>query len=77
LHASGKTVTSNTAQVLENIWSIGGERGWYYGNKLWQIRGFIDKLFGGMGLRRGRTNENIINTGDSLDFWVLLPFLWM
>ncbi len=67
-----KPVTSNTEQVLENIWSIGGERGWYYGNKLWHFRGFIDKLFGGVGLRRGRTNENTINTGDTLDFWRVL-----
>jgi len=67
-----KPVISNEEQVFENIWSIGGERGWYYGNKLWQFRGFIDKLFGGVGLRRGRTNENTINTGDTLDFWRVL-----
>ncbi len=67
-----KPVSSNAEQVLENIWSIGGERGWYYSNKLWQFRGFIDKLFGGVGLQRGRTNENLINTGDMLDFWRVL-----
>ena len=67
-----KPVISDPEQVLENIWSIGGERGWYYGNTLWQFRGFIDKLFGGVGLRRGRTNENALNTGDTLDFWRVL-----
>ncbi len=67
-----KEITTDQEMVLENIWSIGGERGWYYGNKLWQFRGFIDKLFGGVGLRRGRTNTNTINTGDTLDFWRVL-----
>jgi uncharacterized protein YbjT (DUF2867 family) len=55
--------------VLENIWSIGGGNGWYYANWLWKIRGFIDKMFGGVGLKRGRTNPHSINTGDALDFW--------
>jgi len=59
----------NTEQTLDNIFSIGGEKGWYYGNWLWQMRGTLDKLFGGVGLRRGRTNPNTINSGDSLDFW--------
>lgn len=59
-------------QVLDNIWSIGGERGWYYADWLWHIRGFLDKLFGGVGLRRGRTNKNEIHTGDTLDFWRVL-----
>jgi uncharacterized protein YbjT (DUF2867 family) len=58
--------------VLQNIWAIGGERGWYYGNWLWGIRGFMDKLLGGVGLRRGRTNALSINTGDTLDFWRVL-----
>ncbi len=58
--------------VVENIWSIGGETGWYYADWLWHLRGFIDKLFGGVGLRRGRTNQNSINPGDTLDFWRVL-----
>jgi uncharacterized protein YbjT (DUF2867 family) len=67
-----KEIKTNAENVLENIWSIGGERGWYYANWLWQIRGFLDKLVGGVGLRRGRTNTNSINTGDTLDFWRVL-----
>jgi uncharacterized protein YbjT (DUF2867 family) len=63
---------NNPDEVLERIWSIGGETGWYYGNWLWKIRGFIDKLSGGVGLRRGRTHPNRIYTGDSLDFWRVL-----
>lgn len=58
-----------TEQTLQNIWNIGGIRGWYYGNPLWKIRGVIDKLFGGVGLRRGRTNPVSISPGDALDFW--------
>lgn len=59
----------NPERALENIWSIGGKRGWYYGNILWKIRGAIDKLMGGVGLRRGRTHPNKIYEGDALDFW--------
>lgn len=67
-----KEITTSVEQVHENIWSIGGERGWYYADWLWHIRGFFDKLFGGVGLRRGRTNTNTIHTGDTLDFWRVL-----
>ena len=65
-------INSHVEQVLDKIWSIGGEKGWYYGNWLWEIRGFLDKLWGGVGLRRGRTNPNDIHTGDTLDFWRVL-----
>ena len=63
---------SDTEKVLNKIWSIGGKNGWYYGNWLWVIRGFIDKLFGGVGLRRGRKNQAEISPGDALDFWRVL-----
>jgi uncharacterized protein YbjT (DUF2867 family) len=59
-------------KVLNKIWSIGGKNGWYYGDWLWVIRGFIDKLFGGVGLRRGRKNQTEISPGDALDFWRVL-----
>ncbi|WP_425235987.1 SDR family oxidoreductase [Ulvibacterium sp.] len=59
-------------RVLRNIWKIGGETGWYYGNWLWRVRGFLDKLNGGVGLRRGRTHPDKIYPGDSLDFWRVL-----
>ncbi len=67
-----KNIGNNRDQVLDKIWSIGGKHGWYYGNWLWKIRGILDKLFGGVGLRRGRTNEHTINTGDTVDFWRVL-----
>lgn len=59
----------NPQQALENIWAIGGNRGWYYADLLWKIRGFMDKMIGGVGLRRGRTHEHKISEGDALDFW--------
>ena len=59
-------------EVIENIWAIGGDRGWYYGNFLWKIRGFLDKLVGGVGLRRGRRSPNDLKGGDALDFWRVL-----
>ena len=62
----------NREACIHKIWTIGGDTGYYYGNWLWQIRGFVDKLFGGVGLRRGRTNPENINVGDSVDFWRVL-----
>jgi len=62
-------IKTSAEQVLDNLWAIGGIRGWYYGNILWGFRGFMDKLLGGIGLRRGRTNFQTLNTGDALDFW--------
>ncbi|MBD0850714.1 SDR family oxidoreductase [Maribacter arenosus] len=67
-----KRKVKDAQAVLENIWKIGGENGWYYGNWLWKIRGFIDKLTGGVGLRRGRTHPDKIFPGDALDFWRVL-----
>ncbi|MDA3853074.1 MAG: SDR family oxidoreductase, partial [Bacteroidales bacterium] len=66
------SVFSNREACIQKIWRIGGENGWYFGNSLWRIRGFIDTLFGGVGLRRGRTNQTTITIGDSLDFWRVL-----
>ena len=58
--------------TINRIWSIGGDTGWYYGDWLWSLRGFIDKLYGGVGSRRGRTNRHDIHSGDALDFWRVL-----
>ena len=48
---------------------IGGDAGWYYGNFLWRLRGFLDLLAGGVGLRRGRRHPDELREGDVLDFW--------
>lgn len=63
---------NDKTKCIKKIWHIGGDHGWYYGNWLWKLRGFIDKLVGGVGLRRGRTKANEISTGDALDFWRVL-----
>ena len=62
----------NLENCLDRIWKIGGITGWYYANWLWKLRGFIDKIFGGVGLRRGRTNEIELCAGDTVDFWRVL-----
>ncbi|KIA88712.1 SDR family oxidoreductase [Kaistella jeonii] len=58
--------------TINRIFSIGGTTGWYYADFLWRIRGFLDKLFGGVGLRRGRRNMTELEAGDSVDFWRVL-----
>jgi hypothetical protein len=65
-------IKATREQVISNVWSVGGEKGWYYANFLWKIRGYMDKMVGGIGLRRGRTNHDDINAGDALDFWRVL-----
>lgn len=64
-----KTEITDAVRVTGKIWAIGGDTGWYYADWIWGVRGFIDKLFGGVGLRRGRTHKTEINPGDALDFW--------
>ncbi len=57
----------------EALWSvvtgIGGERGWYSFPLAWSVRGWLDRLVGGVGLRRGRRDPNRLHTGDALDWW--------
>lgn len=64
------------AAAPENIWPfierIGGQHGWYYGDFLWRIRGWMDTMVGGVGLRRGRRNPEVLLVGDALDFWRVL-----
>ena len=62
----------NRKDCVNRIWKIGGENGWYYANWLWRFRGFLDKLIGGVGLRRGRTNKTKLISGDALDCWRVL-----
>lgn len=58
--------------TINRIWQIGGDVGWYSANWLWKLRGALDKLFGGVGLRRGRTNQHELSAGDAVDFWRVL-----
>jgi uncharacterized protein YbjT (DUF2867 family) len=61
--------TADIARATDRIFAIGGQSGWYYANWLWNFRGFLDKLFGGVGLKRGRKNKSTLSVGESLDFW--------
>lgn len=59
-------------EVAENIWRIGGKEGWYSLDWAWKLRGLLDRLVGGSGLRRGRRHPSELNPGDALDFWRVL-----
>ena len=69
-----RTITFSCAieQVQKRIWSLGGNLGWLSMNWAWGFRGFLDKVMGGVGLRRGRTHPTRLKTGDALDFWRVL-----
>ncbi len=79
-YAGGTLLQGGFKVVLEarpdEIWPIiskvGGSNGWYYGNFLWKIRGWMDTLAGGVGLRRGRRHPEQLLVGDALDFWRVL-----
>lgn len=59
----------SAVDVQKKVWSLGGDKGWLTVNWAWAVRGFFDKVFGGVGLRRGRTHPTRLRIGDSLDFW--------
>jgi len=68
-----RTITvENSHTSLDKIWAIGGKTGWYYGNWLWEIRGLLDQIAGGVGMRRGRRSDTEVFSGDALDFWRVL-----
>ena len=63
------TVDAPSAELWKVVESIGGDNGWYSLPVAWAARGLLDKLVGGVGLRRGRRDPNKLVTGDALDFW--------
>jgi uncharacterized protein YbjT (DUF2867 family) len=64
-----RVVRATASQAFAPIRRIGGGNGWYYGDGLWRLRGFVDLLVGGVGLRRGRRDPETPAVGSSLDFW--------
>jgi len=64
-----KIVETSSANLWKSVEQIGGENGWYGADFLWWARGVLDRLFGGVGLRRGRRSPDTLRIGDSLDFW--------
>ncbi len=67
-------VAAAEAAAFAPIERIGGAAGWYYGNILWQIRGWLDLLIGGVGMRRGRRDPEHLQAGDALDCWRVEAF---
>jgi hypothetical protein len=64
-----RIVDASGADVYRIFIGLGGKRGWFYMNWAWKIRGFIDQIIGGVGLRRGRRDPDELRVGDALDFW--------
>ena len=62
-------VAATPEAAFQCVQRIGGDTGWYFGNRLWRLRGFIDLLVGGVGLRRGRRDPSDLAVGDAVDWW--------
>ncbi len=56
-------------EVIDAVWTLGGKKGWPSMNWAWKLRGWMDRLTGGIGLRRGRRHPTKLKNGDALDFW--------
>jgi uncharacterized protein YbjT (DUF2867 family) len=63
------SVATSAADAFSPIEAIGGETGWYRWNWLWRLRGLLDMLVGGAGMRRGRRHSSRLRAGDAVDFW--------
>jgi hypothetical protein len=68
------TVAADPATAFVPIQRIGGGTGWYFANWLWRVRGFLDLLAGGVGVRRGRRSPLGLRVGDAVDFWRVEAF---
>jgi len=64
-----RAVAAPPEQVFAVVESLGGEAGWPYANLLWRVRGLVDRLVGGVGMRLGRRDPDHLRVGDALDFW--------
>lgn len=64
-----KSTAASPLEVFATVSGIGGRRGWYVANGLWAVRGWVDKLLGGVGMRRGRRHPDELRVGDALDFF--------
>ena len=72
-YSRGERVERACEAEPETVWevvsSIGGANGWYYADALWNLRGVLDRLVGGVGRRRGRRHPTELRVGDAVDFW--------
>jgi len=64
-----RIASASPSDVFDTFARIGGERGWPYMNWAWRFRGFMDRIIGGVGMRRGRRDPDELRVGDALDFW--------
>ena len=64
-----RPVNASPAKVYKVVTGIGGRRGWFFANWTWSLRGMVDRLLGGAGLRRGRRHPDDLRVGDAVDFW--------
>ncbi len=64
-----KLIESYPEDIYRTFTGLGGDQGWLYMDWAWELRGIVDRLFGGVGLRRGRRNPTDVRVGDALDFW--------
>jgi len=64
-----RLVHAPVERVFATFCGLGGKRGWYWGNGLWQARAWLDRAVGGVGMRRGRRHPDELRAGDALDFW--------
>ncbi|MGE3886212.1 MAG: SDR family oxidoreductase [Vicinamibacterales bacterium] len=62
-------VAAAPSAVYRAFTGLGGRTGWLYMNRAWQVRGLMDRLVGGVGMRRGRRHPQEVRVGDALDFW--------
>jgi uncharacterized protein YndB with AHSA1/START domain len=63
------TTSASPAVLFATVSGIGGDRGWFVAGPLWTLRGWLDKLIGGVGMRRGRRHPDLLRVGDALDFF--------
>ena len=64
-----RVVDASPAAIYREFTALGGQRGWLALNPLWRLRGFLDRLAGGVGFRRGRRHPSDLRVGDAVDFW--------
>ena len=72
-YSKGERVEVEVRAPAEAVWhvirAIGGAQGYHYADRLWRVRGLMDRLVGGIGMRRGRRHPTDIRVGDTIDFW--------
>lgn len=67
--------SASSEALFDRVRRVGGEVGWYFADALWKIRGWMDRLIGGVGLRRGRRDPENVYVGDAIDFWRVEDFV--